>query len=103
MLWRILLFQALYPKPGSIPPPYGVSRVALQTRMNPSWDPAQDRVTRDALDILKQELLEGPPVAVGVWWLSLAWHRSAKRGGLIIRIGLGVIIVYYHYNKEPPK
>eukprot|EP00439_Symbiodinium_sp_Y106_P046139 s894_g5.t2 len=37
--------------------------------MNPSWDPAQDRVTRDALDILKQELLEGPPVAVGVWWL----------------------------------
>jgi len=29
----------------------------------------EDRVTRDALDILKQELLEGPPVAVGVWWL----------------------------------
>ncbi|CAE7729801.1 unnamed protein product [Symbiodinium sp. CCMP2592] len=29
----------------------------------------EDRVTPYALDILKQELLEGPPVAVGVWWL----------------------------------
>ncbi|OLP98947.1 hypothetical protein AK812_SmicGene18561 [Symbiodinium microadriaticum] len=28
-----------------------------------------DRVTRDAIDLLKEELLEGPPVAVGIWWL----------------------------------
>jgi len=28
-----------------------------------------DRVTRDAIHLLKEELLDGPPVGVGIWWL----------------------------------
>ena len=48
----------------------------------------EDPVTRDALKTLKHELLAGPPIAVGVWWLWRCFDAHIDRHSRAVVLAL---------------